>query len=75
MTVSTQTRTTHYASTTNFVESLIAGSPLAGHVAQVGEAAREALTEELQVTLRPFISDSGISFPMGAHLATALVQR
>jgi ubiquinone/menaquinone biosynthesis C-methylase UbiE len=75
VTVSTQTRTARYASTRQFVESLIAGSPLAGHLALVDAGVRTALTEELQVTLRPFTNESGLSFPMGAHIATALVPR
>jgi ubiquinone/menaquinone biosynthesis C-methylase UbiE len=69
--VSTQTRTACYASPALFVQSLIVGSPLVGHIAQADEASRAALLAEVEVALRPYVDNDRFSFPMGAHLVFA----
>jgi ubiquinone/menaquinone biosynthesis C-methylase UbiE len=71
VTVSTQTRTACYPSPTYFVQSLTAGSPLAGHVSQIDAAIRAALLIEVEVALRPYVDNGRLSFPMGAHLVSA----
>jgi ubiquinone/menaquinone biosynthesis C-methylase UbiE len=71
VTVSTQTNIACYASPKHFVQSMTAGSPLAGHIAQVDEATRAALLEDVKITLRTYVDNDRLSFPMGAHLVSA----
>jgi ubiquinone/menaquinone biosynthesis C-methylase UbiE len=62
-----------FPSVERFVLSYVAGSPLAGHVSQASDAARENLTVETAQALEKYIGDRGLSFPIAAHLLTAKV--
>lgn len=63
-------KTLHFPSVEAFVQHYVAGSPLAGLVAQVDDGARTALLEEVQAKLASYV-DEGLGFPIEAHLATA----
>jgi len=56
-----------------FVASYVAGSPLAGHVSQASDAARESLTADTKLALEKYVGSRGLSFPIAAHLLTAMV--
>jgi ubiquinone/menaquinone biosynthesis C-methylase UbiE len=60
-----------FPSVERFVLSYIAGSPLASHVSQASDAAREHLTEDTKLALGKYVGSSGLSFPIAAHLLTA----
>ena len=62
-----------FPSIERFVLSYVAGSPLAGHVSQASDMARENLTSDSKVALAQYIGDRGLSFPIAAHLLTAKV--
>jgi ubiquinone/menaquinone biosynthesis C-methylase UbiE len=63
--------TVQFPSIERFVSSYIAGSPLAGHVSQANDAAREKLRADSAQVLGRHISDRGLSFPIAAHLLAA----
>ena len=63
--------TVRFPSAARFVQDQVAGSPLAGHVAKVSDEARAALVGEVGDTLRPYLSGSGLAFPIGAQLVSA----
>jgi SAM-dependent methyltransferase len=65
------TGTVRFPSPTHLVQSYVAGSPLASHVANATEAARLALIQEVDGALRSYMSESGLTFPIEAHLASA----
>jgi SAM-dependent methyltransferase len=52
-------------------ESYVAGSPLAGHVSQESDPAREKLKADTKLALEKYVSNRGLSFPIAAHLLTA----
>jgi ubiquinone/menaquinone biosynthesis C-methylase UbiE len=56
-----------------FILGYVAGSPLAGHVSQAGDAARENLVADASRALERFVGARGLSFPIAAHLLTAAV--
>ena len=60
-----------FPSVERFVLSYVAGSPLASHVSQASDAAREHLTDETKLALGKYVGTSGLSFPIAAHLLTA----
>jgi ubiquinone/menaquinone biosynthesis C-methylase UbiE len=60
-----------FPSVERFVMSYVAGSPLASHVSQASEVARERLTEDTKLALEKYVGSSGLSFPIAAHLLTA----
>ncbi|WP_404437495.1 methyltransferase domain-containing protein [Bradyrhizobium daqingense] len=60
-----------FPSVEQFVVSYVAGSPLASHVSQASESAREHLTEDIKFALGKYAGSSGLSFPIAAHLLTA----
>lgn len=62
-----------FPSIERFVLSYVAGSPLAGHVSQASDVARENLISDSKVALAQYIGDRGLSFPIAAHLLTAKV--
>jgi len=62
-----------FSSVERFVLSYIAGSPLAGHVSQASDAARENLTAETKLGLEKYVGGRGLSFPIAAHLLAATV--
>jgi len=49
----------------------MAGSPLAGHVAKVSEAARTGLVSEVNTTLQSYSAAGTLMFPIEANLASA----
>jgi ubiquinone/menaquinone biosynthesis C-methylase UbiE len=62
-----------FPSVERFVVSYVAGSPLANHVSQANDAARENLTAETKLALEKYVDNRGLSFPIAAHLLTAKV--
>jgi ubiquinone/menaquinone biosynthesis C-methylase UbiE len=65
--------TVEFPSVERFVLSYVAGSPLASHVSQASDAARENLIADSKLALDKYIGDRGLSFPIAAHLLTAKV--
>ena len=62
-----------FPSIERFVLSYVAGSPLASHVSQAGDMARENLTANTKLALEKYVGSRGLSFPTAAHLLTATV--
>jgi ubiquinone/menaquinone biosynthesis C-methylase UbiE len=62
-----------FPSVERFVLSYVAGSPLASHVSQASDVARENLTAETKLALEKYVGDRGLSFPIAAHLLTAKI--
>ncbi|MDI2077477.1 methyltransferase domain-containing protein [Bradyrhizobium sp. Mp27] len=62
-----------FASAERFVLSYVAGSPLASHVSQASDAARENLTAETKLALEKYVGSRGLSFPIASHLLAATV--
>jgi ubiquinone/menaquinone biosynthesis C-methylase UbiE len=60
-----------FPSVVRFVQDQVAGSPLAGHVANVSNEARAALISEVLDALRPHLAADALTFPIEAHLASA----
>jgi ubiquinone/menaquinone biosynthesis C-methylase UbiE len=58
-----------FASARDLVVAYGSGSPLVAHLAGVDDATREALVAEVESALRPWTSDTGLSFPIEALLA------
>lgn len=65
--------TVRFASVERFVLTYVAGSPLAGHVGNANDAAREALITDLTNGLERYITSTGLAFPIAAHLLSAAV--
>lgn len=63
--------TVRFPSATHLVQSYVAGSPLAGHVANAMEEGRTALLREASEALQSSADESGLTFPIEAHLASA----
>jgi len=53
--------------------SYVAGSPLAGPVSQADDAARRALIADARNALGQYTSNTGLAFPIAAHLLSARV--
>jgi ubiquinone/menaquinone biosynthesis C-methylase UbiE len=62
-----------FPSVERFVLSYVAGSPLADHVSQASDAARENLTADTKLALDKYVSNRGLSLPIAAHLLAARV--
>jgi len=60
-----------FPSVEQLVHSYVAGSPLAGHVAKVDDAARAALVRDVQAALAAYVNLEGLVFPIEAHPASA----
>lgn len=73
ITVQRRIGTVAFPSVERFVLSYVAGSPLAGHVAQVSENDRERLAADTKLALQKYVDSRGLSFPIAAHLLTATV--
>ncbi|MET0904660.1 MAG: methyltransferase domain-containing protein [Tardiphaga sp.] len=73
VTVDQRGGTVRFPSVERFVLSYVAGSPLAGPVAQAGDAAREALMTDVRSALVAFTNDAELAFPIAAHLLSATV--
>ena len=65
--------TVQFPSLERFVLSYVAGSPLAGHVSQANDAAREKLMADARHALGKYVSNGRLAFPIAAHLLTASV--
>lgn len=65
--------TVRFLSVERFVLSYVAGSPLAGPVSQVDDAARAALITDVRNALGKFTSNDELAFPIAAHLLSARV--
>ena len=63
--------TVRFASARDLVEAYGTGSPLAAHLAGVDDAARDALVAETESALRPWTTETGLSFPIEALLLAA----
>jgi ubiquinone/menaquinone biosynthesis C-methylase UbiE len=62
-----------FPSVERFVLSYVAGSPLAGHVSQAGDEARESLMADTKRALEKYVGNRGLSFPIAAQLLAATV--
>ncbi|MDZ7413055.1 MAG: methyltransferase domain-containing protein [candidate division KSB1 bacterium] len=60
-----------FPSATHLVYSYVAGSPLASHVANATEEVRTALLRDVSGALQSSGGESGLTFPIEAHLASA----
>lgn len=65
--------TVRFPSVERFVLSYVGGSPLAGPVSRVDDAARAALITDVRNALGKFTSNDGLAFPIAAHLLNARV--
>ena len=68
-----RTGTVRFGSARELLTAQSAGSPLAGPVGSATPAARAALLAEVETTLAPWRSPSGLAFPIGALLISAHV--
>jgi ubiquinone/menaquinone biosynthesis C-methylase UbiE len=73
VTVQRRVGTVTFPSVERFVLSYVAGSPLAGHVSQASDEARERLTTDAKLALEKYVGSRGLSFPIAAHLLKATV--
>jgi SAM-dependent methyltransferase len=73
ITVQRRVGTVEFPSIERFVSSYVAGSPLAGHVSQASDVARERLTADTKLALEKYVDSRGLSLPIAAHLLTATV--
>ncbi len=73
ITVQRRVGTVEFPSVERFVLSYVAGSPLASHVSQASDAAREHLVADTKLALENYVNGHGLSFPIAAHLLTATV--
>ncbi len=63
--------TVRFPSPEEFVESYVAASPIAAHVANVNDEARKALIQAVKTAIQNYVDDFGIAFPIEANLAVA----
>jgi ubiquinone/menaquinone biosynthesis C-methylase UbiE len=73
ITVQRRVGAVEFPSVERFVLSYVAGSPLASHVSQASDVARENLTADSKLALDKYIGNRGLSVPIAAHLLTAKV--
>ena len=73
ITVQRRVGAVEFPSVERFVLSYVAGSPLASHVSQASDVARENLTADSKLALDKYIGNRGLSFPIAAHLLAAKV--
>jgi len=64
-------RLVRFASPEAFVQYQVAGSPLAEHVDQADDAAREALIRDVTAAMQGYLNDEGLAFPIEGHIAVA----
>jgi ubiquinone/menaquinone biosynthesis C-methylase UbiE len=69
--VQQRTGVVRFPSVEKFVSSYIAGSPLAGPVSQVDDAARVALIADVRNALGKYTNGTELAFSIGAHLLRA----
>jgi ubiquinone/menaquinone biosynthesis C-methylase UbiE len=73
ITVQRKVGAVEFPSVERFVLSYVGGSPLASHVSQGSDLAREKLTDDTKLALEKYVANRGLSFPIAAHLLTATV--
>ena len=64
-------RMVRFPSPEALVQSYAAGSPLARHVAEADDTARERLFGDVRTALQSYIDGEGLAFPIQGHLITA----
>ncbi len=69
--VSADVRMVRFASPATFVRHQVDGSPLASHVAQADDAARDALIREVTAAMLSYVNDDGLAFPIEGHIGVA----
>src|SRR3954452_8045564 len=62
ITVQRRVGAVEFPSVERFVMSYVAGSPLAAHLSQAGDVARERLTADTKLALERYAGDGGLSF-------------
>jgi ubiquinone/menaquinone biosynthesis C-methylase UbiE len=67
--VRSDVRMVRFASPEALVQYQVAGSPLAGHVAQADDAVREALIRDVTAAMEDYLNDEGVAFPIEGHIA------
>jgi ubiquinone/menaquinone biosynthesis C-methylase UbiE len=67
--VRSDVRMVRFASPEALVQYQVAGSPLAGHVVQADDAAREALIRDVTAAMKDYLNDDGVAFPIEGHIA------
>jgi SAM-dependent methyltransferase len=65
------TGTVRFPSVERFLQDQVAGSPLAGPLADTSEDARAALLADVAAALSPHLTSRELAFPIEAHLASA----
>jgi ubiquinone/menaquinone biosynthesis C-methylase UbiE len=65
------TGTVRFPSVERFLQDQVAGSPLAGPLADTSEDARAALLADVAAALSPCLTSRELAFPIEAHLASA----
>ncbi len=69
--VGADVRMVRFASPAMFVRHQVAGSPLASHVAQADDGARDALIREVTAAMLSYVNDDGLAFPIEGHIGVA----
>lgn len=64
-------RMVRFESPEALVQNQVAGSPLAGHVAQVNDETRTALIRDVRAAMQFYENDAGVAFPIEGHIAVA----
>jgi ubiquinone/menaquinone biosynthesis C-methylase UbiE len=72
ITISQRVGAVRFHSIDRMVQCQVAGSPLAGHVAQVDETKRADLLDAVNISLQKYVGSDGLSFPIAAHLVRAV---
>jgi hypothetical protein len=60
-----------FASPEALVQYQVAGSPLAGHVAQTDDPVRDAIVADVTIAMQTYVNDEGVSFPIEGHILAA----
>lgn len=69
--VSADVRMVRFASPAALVRHQVAASPIAPHVAEVDDAARDALIRDVSAAMQSYVNDDGLAFPIEGHIALA----
>jgi ubiquinone/menaquinone biosynthesis C-methylase UbiE len=69
--ISADVRMVRFASPAALVRHQVAASPIAPHVAEVDDAARDALIREVTAAMQSYVNDDGLAFPIEGHIALA----
>ena len=69
--VGADVRMVRFASPAALVRHQVAGSPLAPHVAAVGDTVRDALIQEVTAEMASYVNDEGLTVPIEGHIGIA----